>query len=70
MTPVTGKKLETKRLSLRRFTIFDFSNMRKLESDAEIMKFIPSKVPQTIEQTKARLAALVENEKKNEPFGV
>lgn len=43
------------RCHLRPFNDDDFHNLRKLDSDAEIMKFTPAKIPQTVDQTRARL---------------
>jgi ribosomal-protein-alanine N-acetyltransferase len=62
--------IETERTRLRRFTLSDLSNMRMLESDADIMKFTPSRVPQTVEQSEKRLRSLVEKEPTYSPLGV
>lgn len=49
--------LHSSRTLLRPFLLSekDFENLRKLDSDPDIMKFTPAKVPQTQEQTRARL---------------
>lgn len=62
--------MKTKRCLLRRFQLSDLDNMRKLESDPDIMKFTPSKTPHTIEQSKTRLENLVMKEAQFSPFGV
>jgi len=62
--------IETQRTRLRRFGLSDVENMRELESDPEVMKFTPSRVPQSLEQTKSRLQSLVEKEATYAPFGV
>ena len=43
------------RLRLRPFNHSDFENLRQLDSDSDIMKFTPAKVPQTREQSIERL---------------
>lgn len=64
------EKIQTKRTILRRFRLSDLSNMSRLESDPDVMKFTPSRVPQAIEKTEARLKALVEKESVYAPLGV
>lgn len=44
--------------------------MRVLDGEAEIMRFTPMRIPQTPEQTEARLKALVARGPGEEPFGV
>jgi len=44
--------------------------MTQLELDAEIMKFTPSRIPQTVDQTERRLRSLVEKEASLAPLGV
>ena len=56
-------KLQTERINFRRLTEKDFNDMRDFESDPDIMKFTPSKVPQTAVQTRNRLASQIANEK-------
>lgn len=48
--------IESKRTLLRSFTEDDLANLRMLDTDADIMKWTPAKVPQTVEQSKTRLA--------------
>lgn len=50
-------ELHSSRTLLRPFTLTekDFENLRQLDGDADIMKFTPAKIPQTPEQTRARL---------------
>ncbi|MFA6238081.1 MAG: GNAT family N-acetyltransferase [Bacteriovorax sp.] len=47
--------LESTRVSLRAFKESDLENLRTLDTDPDIMKFTPAKIPQTLEQTKNRL---------------
>jgi RimJ/RimL family protein N-acetyltransferase len=49
----------TSRLKLRRLTATDFANMRLLESDPLVMRFTPSRVPQSEDQTTARLESQI-----------
>lgn len=62
--------LQTKRTILRRFRLSDLNNMIRLESDPEVMKFTPSRIPQTVERTQARLKSLLEQEPTYAPLGV
>ncbi len=55
-------KFKTLRAQLRPLHIADLENMRALESDPDIMKFTPSRVPQTAEQTEARLKSQIGKE--------
>jgi RimJ/RimL family protein N-acetyltransferase len=63
-------ELFTPRTRLRRFTLADVENMRKLEGNPEVMRFTRPRRTQTPEQTEARLRALLEKEATYEPFGV
>jgi ribosomal-protein-alanine N-acetyltransferase len=62
--------LHSKRTILRRFQLSDLENMIRLESDPEVMKFTPSRVPQAVEKTEARLKTLVAKEASYAPLGV
>lgn len=62
--------LETPRTLLRRFNLSDLQNMVELESNPEIMKFTPSRVPQTLEQTRLRLESQIQKQSSLEPLGV
>ena len=62
--------METLRTRLRRFTKKDLLNMIELESDEAVMRFTPSRVPQSRTKTEARLNKLVENEDAYAPLGV
>ena len=62
--------MKTPRCNLRRFVLSDLDNMIKLESDPDIMKYTPSKVPLTKEQSKTRLENLISKEALYAPFGV
>lgn len=62
--------LESKRLRLRRFKLSDLQNMRELESDPDIMKFTPSRIPLSVEKSEQRLRDLIRKEESWAPFGV
>lgn len=62
--------LETSRVRLRRFQMSDLNNMIELESDPDIMRFTPSLVPQTKDQTESKLKAQIEKESFHAPLGV
>lgn len=47
--------LQSTRVILRPFNDSDLENLRKLDTDPDIMKFTPAKIPQTMEQSRARL---------------
>lgn len=62
--------MQTQRIILRRLKKSDFGHMRKLETDADTMKYTPARVPQTEEQTLKRLTTQIEQESHHEsPFG-
>jgi RimJ/RimL family protein N-acetyltransferase len=63
-------KLETKRTKLRRFRMTDLKNMIELESDPEVMKFTPSRLPQSSAQTEKTLRLAVSRNKEREPLGI
>jgi RimJ/RimL family protein N-acetyltransferase len=62
--------LESQRTELRRIQISDYENMRELESDPLVMKFVPFKVPQTEQQTRNRLEQQISKLIADEPFGI
>lgn len=62
--------IETTRTTLRRLKESDFANMRALESNPLIMKFTPSKIPQTEAQTRARLEGQIAKQPGFEPLGI
>jgi ribosomal-protein-alanine N-acetyltransferase len=62
--------IESKRTILRRLSPTDLENMARLESNPLIMQFTPSRIPQTLEQTKLRLQGQVERQKNLSPFGI
>ncbi|MBC7370556.1 MAG: GNAT family N-acetyltransferase [Bdellovibrionaceae bacterium] len=64
------EKIQTKRTILRRFRHSDLNNMILLESDPDVMRFTPSRIPQGIEKTEARLKSLLEKEAAYAPLGV
>ena len=64
------KTLETKRTRLRRIQLSDYDNMRILETEADIMKFTPSRIPQTELQTKTRLSTQISRTLELAPFGI
>ena len=47
--------MKSERTTLRPFTLDDYDNLRLLDVEADIMKYTPAKVPQTEEQTRARI---------------
>ena len=47
--------LKSARTTLRPFTLDDYENLRLLDTEADIMKYTPAKVPQSEEQTRARI---------------
>lgn len=47
--------MKSERTTLRPFTLDDYDNLRLLDIEADIMKYTPAKVPQTEEQTRARI---------------
>lgn len=63
-------KIETKRTVLRRQVPSDFDSIRELEMNPLIMKFTPSKVPQTEEQTRIRFEGQMAKQASLEPFGI
>ena len=62
--------IASKRVLLRRLNLGDFANMRKLEADADIMKFTPSRYPLREEKSREKLSAIIEKEQEYEPLGV
>lgn len=62
--------MTSSKIQLRRFQTSDFAHLRLLESDPEIMRFTPMRVPQTPEQTEARLLNLVRREQEFGALGV
>jgi RimJ/RimL family protein N-acetyltransferase len=62
--------LYTARLRLRRFQSSDLENMIELESNPEIMKFTPARVPFAAEQSAERLKNTVEKNDEREPLGI
>ena len=69
-TQIFMLQLESKRTLLRRLKLSDFENMRKLESDLEIMKFTRPRLAQTPQQTQIRLEKLIAKELEYGDFGV
>lgn len=62
--------LESNRTRLRRLTEGDLDNLLQLYGDAAVMRFTPTRVPQTRAQTEARLRSQLENQKQLNPLGV
>lgn len=62
--------IESERLKLRRFTLADLNHMIELESDPDIMKFTPSRVPLSHEKIEQRLKNQIENQTNNSPLGI
>jgi ribosomal-protein-alanine N-acetyltransferase len=61
--------IELQRLRLRRFKLSDLPNMIELESDPDVMKFTPSRVPLSAERSKERLQDLISKEFVNGDLG-
>ncbi len=55
---------------LRRPTLSDFSNMRKLESDEDVVRYTSYRCIQSDEQTLARLEANIAKATEREPLGI
>lgn len=58
------------RTKLRRLCPSDLDNMIILESDPEIVKFTPYRIPQNRENTKIRLEKVIQKSSQIEPYGV
>lgn len=61
--------METQRTRLRRFHSGDLQNMISLESDPDVIKFTPARVPQTSEQIDIRLKKTLDKQKEILPLG-
>lgn len=61
--------IELERLRLRRFNLSDLQNMIELESDPDVMKFTPSRVPFSAERSKERLQDLISKEASHGDLG-
>jgi RimJ/RimL family protein N-acetyltransferase len=62
--------LETARLRLRRFKKSDLDNLSELESNPEIIKWTPMRVPLSREQSQTRLEGILNNEAARAPLGI
>ncbi len=62
--------IETSRTILRRITLSDLESLHRFESNPLIMQFTPSRIPQTLEQTKTRLDGQIAKQASLEPFGI
>ena len=66
--------IQSERIRLRRFTEVegksDLGNMVELESDADVVRYTPMRVPQTAAQTQARLSKQIAESKSQEPLGI
>lgn len=63
-------QLQTERLTLRRFRASDLGNVARLETDADVMRFTPMRVPLSLDKIEARLQALIEKEAARRPLGI
>ncbi len=61
---------QSKRCKFRRFKKTDFNNLRKLESNPDIVKFTSLRIPQTEEQTQQRLQKNLDSQAQLEPLGI
>ncbi len=55
-------RIDLERFYLRRFTAADLEKMIELESDPDVMKFTPSRIPIPINVSKKRLEDLIDKE--------
>lgn len=62
--------IQTERTILRRLQMSDLNNMTLLETDPDIMKFAPSRVPLTIERIEERLKSFIEKAPVHSPLGI
>lgn len=62
--------MKSDRLSFRRLSLTDLPHMIELESDPDIMKYTPARIPHTREAIAQRLKARIEKEKADAPLGV
>ena len=62
--------IETSRTILRRIALSDLESLHRFESNPLIMQFTPSRIPQTLEQTKTRLEGQIAKQASLEPFGI
>lgn len=62
--------IQTNRTRLRRFRADDLENMIRLDSDADVMRFTPSRFPLSRERSWQRLQELLDKEKERAPLGV
>ena len=63
-------KITSARATLRRLKQDDFENIRLLETDPEVMRFTPSRIPQSEDQTRKRLESQISKEATFAPFGI
>lgn len=62
--------METKRLRFRRFRADDLDHIVELESDPEVVKHTPMKLPLTREQSAERLKKNIDSTPSREPLGI
>lgn len=63
-------EIKTNRVKLRRFTAGDLANMRRLESDPDVVKFTRLRKPISEEQSRVRLDQLISKPEPAAPLGV
>lgn len=61
--------IELEKIRLRRFKLADLPGMIELESDPDVMKFTPSRIPLPAERSRERLEDLISKEQVNGGFG-
>jgi RimJ/RimL family protein N-acetyltransferase len=63
-------ELTSQRTKLRRLRPNDLAHMIALETDADVMKFTPSRFPLTHERIEERLRGMIEKEAERAPLGI
>lgn len=63
-------EMHTLRTFLRRLQPSDLKYMQDLESDPEVMRFTPSRIPLSTAQTQERMRVQIEQQPDREPFGI
>ncbi|OYZ17923.1 MAG: hypothetical protein B7Y39_14340 [Bdellovibrio sp. 28-41-41] len=63
-------ELKTRRTHLRRLNQNDFSNLRQLESDADVVRYTRIKTPRTEVETQTRLNDQIQRNDGPEPYGI
>lgn len=62
--------METLRTKLRRFKDTDLQNLIDLETNPEIMRFTPNRIPLSPQKIEERLRSIIEKEGERTPMGI